>query len=107
MLSSESTVRPVTPPDVEEDRTLFDIKNKLDVLEDGQWTAQDLLEWWSAIPYMAVAALCHTFSRAASQTLAHTHDALPEHAALPFLSPDFQYLLDACTISSIDRLCTK
>ena len=43
MLSSESTARPVTPPDVE-DRTLFDIKNKLDVLEDGQRTARDLLE---------------------------------------------------------------
>ena len=43
MSSSESTARPVTPPDVE-DRTLFDIKNKLDVLEDGQRTARDLLE---------------------------------------------------------------
>ena len=44
MSSSESTARPITPPDVEEDRTLFDIKNKLDVLEDGQKTARELLE---------------------------------------------------------------
>jgi len=48
-----------------------------------------------------------TFSRAASQTLVHARDALPEHAALPFLFQAFQYLLDACTILSIDRLYTK